>query len=501
MGGEPSMNSIGDRVARGAAWTIGMRFIVRLFGFINVAILARILTKEDFGLVAIVLAMSALLLMALDVIVRTAVVRQPDIRPDHYGAAFWLRLTGGFLSFGLLSAIAGPAAAFYDAPELEDAIRFFGLIAAVEGFASPWVIGFQRELEFHKDFIFESSVGLLRIGATIAFAFWLQSFWALLLGMGVAALVRVALSHIMCWGKRLRWSRPAAADLWQVARWGLLDATANFGEARADRLLLGKMASPSQLGVFAVVLDLVQLPIGSFVLPIGRAILPGLQKLRAHASPQHLAYAYAEALGSTLAASLPVAFGMALVADPLVRTVLGDKWAEAAILVPLAAPFACAEAGMSSINQILITEGRFKRVTALAWSRVVLYIPAMVAGFFLAGVAGAVAAKSLVAVGVLLPAAVAVSQVTQIHWRGVMAQVGRSMLACLAMAGTVWLALPAIQDALTTSLLQLTVAGLLGAAVFGGSVLTLWYLAGRPDGLESRLIGLIANKLAKGRAA
>lgn len=499
MGEEPESKSIGERVARGAAWTISMRFVVRLFGFVNVAILARLLTKEDFGLVAIVLALSAFLLMALDTIVRAAVIRQPDVQPYHYGAAFWLRVVGGFLAFALLAALSGPAASFYGAPELENAILFFGLIAAVEGFASPWVIGFQRELKFHKDFVFESSVGLLRIAATIAFAFWLQSFWALLLGMGVAALARVVLSHLMCSGKHLRWSRRGASDLWTVARWGLLDAAANFGEGRADRLLLGKMGNPSQLGVFAVVLDLVQLPIGSFILPIGRAILPGLQKLRMQASTEQLAQAYAQALGSTLAASLPVVFGMALVADPLVRTVLGDKWAEAAILVPLAAPFACAEAGMSSIKQILITEGRFKRVTALAWTRVMLYLPAMTGGFMVAGVAGAVAAKSLVATSLLIPASISVSQVTPISWHMVLRQIGRSLLACLIMTAVVWPLMPTIQATYTTSLLQLSVAGLLGGAVFGVSVLAVWWGTGRPDGLESRLIGLASAKISGGR--
>lgn len=499
MGEEPQSKSIGDRVARGAAWTIGMRFVVRLFGFVNVAILARLLTKEDFGLVAIVLALSAFLLMALDTIVRAALIRQPDVQPYHYGSAFWLRLLGGFAAFAFLAAIAGPAATFYGEPELENAIRFFGLIAAVEGFASPWVIGFQRELKFHKDFVFESSVGLLRIATTIAFAFWLQSFWALLLGMGIAAIARVGLSHLMCWGQHLRWSRRGAADLWTVARWGLLDVTASFGEGRADRLLIGKMGNPSQLGVFAVVLDLVQLPIGSFILPIGRAILPGLQKLRTQASTEHLVQAYAQALGSTLAASLPVTFGMALVADPLVRTVLGDKWAEAAILIPLAAPFACAEAGMSSINQVLVTEGRFKRVTALVWARVILYLPAMTGGFMMAGVAGAVAAKSVVSTSLLIPAGISVSQVTPIPWRLVLPQVGRSLLACLVMTAVVWPLMPVIQATFTTSLLQLCAAGLLGSAVFGPTVLALWRAMGCPDGLESRLIGLVTAKISRGR--
>ena len=48
-----STRSLADRVARGAAWIVGGRLLIRSLGLINTLILARLLVPEDFGLVAI----------------------------------------------------------------------------------------------------------------------------------------------------------------------------------------------------------------------------------------------------------------------------------------------------------------------------------------------------------------------------------------------------------------------------------------------------------------
>src|SRR3546814_195555 len=55
----PSDGSLNRRIARGAAWMVGLHFVSRCIGFVSTIVLARLLVPADFGLVAIAMALVA----------------------------------------------------------------------------------------------------------------------------------------------------------------------------------------------------------------------------------------------------------------------------------------------------------------------------------------------------------------------------------------------------------------------------------------------------------
>jgi len=487
---------IGNQVAKGAVWTLSMRIVVRMFGLVNVAILARILTKEDFGIVALLVSTSAVLALFLDMIARIGLIRVQNIRDEHYGAAFVIRFVGGAVVAALLALSANPLAGFFGITELKLGLYVFALIMFVEGFTSPWVVGFQRNMEFSRDFTFEVIVGLGRVAVSIACAFWFKNFWAMVAGIGASAVLRVLLSYIMCHGAPMKVDRQAIIDLWHVCKWAIIEGLASFADSKVDRLILGKVGTAGQLGVFSMVIDLIMLPIGNLILPIGRAVLPGLHKIRTEA-PEKAAVAYGVAVSSMLAVCLPVSVGMFMVSDSLIRTLLGDKWSEAVILMQYLTPFIAAESIMASFNQVLVADGSLRAVTALRTARTILYIPAMYVGFLQYGLEGAILAKSIIAVLSVVPAFLILVKDGRIHWDSSAWQIVRSAFACLIMVYCWYIALPEIQALFVVSAVQLIVIGLMGALIYGGSLLAIWHFTGRKDGIETRLIIMVSNKLSK----
>ncbi|MFC3050805.1 oligosaccharide flippase family protein [Kordiimonas pumila] len=493
---QAEQEDIGRQVAHGALWTLSMRLIVRLFGLVNIAILARLITKEDFGLVALLMSTSAVLLLLLEIIVRVALVRLPAIQPKHYGAAFIMRLLAGAIAGLVLVISARYLAAYFGEPRLEGALYVFAAITFVEGLTSSWVVAFQRNLEFSKDFAFEVSVGVARAIACIAFAFWFRDFWALIAGMAVAACLRVIISHIMCYGQSLKTDMQAMRDIWLACKWLSIEAIAAFVEERTDRLILGKVGTTAQLGVFSMVIDLVMLPIGNLILPLGRAVLPGLHKLRSQ-SPDKIAAAYGAAVSSMIAISLPVGAGLVMAADPLIRTLLGDKWEEAIILLQYLAPFMIAESVMASFNQVLIADGKLRIITVLRWARTLIYLPAMYAGFVWDGLEGAVFAKSVIAVIMVLPCYFALVRGGRVRWGQEAWQMLRSVFACAVMLLFWHETLPLLQAISPISWVQLVCVAIEGAAIYGTALYTVWWLTGSGDGIERRMVTLAAQKLAR----
>ncbi|MCK0069645.1 oligosaccharide flippase family protein [Kordiimonas laminariae] len=482
--------SIGDKVARGAIWTVSMRLIVRLLGLVNVAVYARVLTKAEVGLVVLLISLTAILQLLLDTIVRISLVRIQKLRNEHYGAAFKLRFWCGILAGGLIAALAEPTASFYGEEVLGAGLYILGFALALEGIATSWVISFQRELQYQKDFIFETIVGVGRILITIALVLWLRSLWAIVWGILAAAVIRVVLSHIMCWGRSLKSDRAALGDVWDISKWAGVEALATFSEERIDRISLAKIGTAGQLAVFSQALDLVLLPIGNLIMPIGRAFLPGLHKLREQ-SKELIAEIYAKAVGAMIALCFPVAFGLALVAEPLALTLFGDNWPELIFALQLAAPFALGEGIYASSKQIYMAEGYLRQLSILQWVRVVFFIPMVLGGYFLFGLYGAIAAKSFTSLMLLIPVLWFLAKHVEVRWRIALMQVLRSLLACIVMS-IVYLAMAhMLFPSLPESWLQLIVGVVVGGGSYGVALYIIWFAARKPEGLEHKVFAML----------
>src|SRR5262245_12017472 len=92
---QPNFNSLKHSMARGAAWMVGMRSTIRAIGLINTIILARLLTPQDFGLVAMATVVIGLLDSMIESHVDLALLRNPGIGRTLYDSAWTLQtLTG-----------------------------------------------------------------------------------------------------------------------------------------------------------------------------------------------------------------------------------------------------------------------------------------------------------------------------------------------------------------------------------------------------------------------
>ncbi|UTW57109.1 oligosaccharide flippase family protein [Kordiimonas sp. SCSIO 12603] len=482
--------NIGDKVARGAIWAVSMRLIVRLLGLVNVAIYARILTKAEVGLIVLLISLVAILQLLLDSMVRTSLVRIQNLRDEHYGAAFKLRLLGGLVAGVIVALAAGPAANFYAEESLKNSLYVLGAVLVFEGLASSWVVSFQRELQYHKDFIFETVVGVGRILVTIALVVWLRNIWAIVWGFVAAGILRVVLSYIMCWGRSFKSDKQAEREIWQITKWISVEAIAKFAEDRIDRISIAKVGTTGQLAVFSQALDLVMLPIGNLILPIGRAFLPGLHKLREQGE-EFIAETYAKAVGAMIALCFPIAFGLVLIADPFVLSLFGDNWPELIFALQLAAPFALAEGVYASLGQVYQAEGHIKMLSLLQWVRVIVFVPSVICGYLFFGIYGAIAAKSIASFALLLPAFYFIIKNVHVKWRFAITQISRSLVASMVMAVIYLLATGPIFTHVPESWLQFVIGGVIGGSGYAVALYLIWMISGRPDGLEQKAFKML----------
>ncbi len=493
----PSQPTLTARVARGAGWIVGGRFVMGLLGFLNTVIVARLLLPEDFGVVAIGLGAMQILTNVSDIGVSQAVIKFRDAGRDDLDTLFTLSLIRGLLIAAVLIGLAHPAAAFYGDARVFWVFCGAALYPLFTAFMNPKFFEFERDLDYSKEFIATVIFKLAGVAVSIAVAVAYRSYWAMILGLAANGFVQMLLSYAMR-PYRPRLTLRSFRKVFGFSGWlagvGIMSALSN----KLDPLILARAMGPAGAGHYFMGMQLAELPTRELAYPASRAIYPGLAELQG--DPARARAAYLKGVEALAAIAMPAALGFALVARDLIPFLLGDKWADAVTVVEIITPVMGVQMPYLATQFYAMALGAtrlvFFRELAFFLIRTPIFIAATLA-YGLKGAALAVAACGVlfIALNLTLYARVSGDALWRPVWRA-----RRSFLATAAMAAAV-LALRgsgAIEP--LAPLLRIAAEIVLGAGVYFAAHAALWRLEGLPDGVEQMIVGIARpalNRLAR----
>ena len=370
--------SVKRKMAMGAAWMMLFKVVDRCMGLISTMILARLLVPADFGLIALATSLIAMLELIGAFGLDTAIVQHADARPEHFNAVWTFNLLFG-LGIGIIIAcLAGPAAWLYGDPRLVPVMYVLGLRQAVQGFENVGVIAFRKEMSFEKEFKYLVIKRLATsIIVTIPLAFLLRNYWALLAGSLMGTCIGVAFSYFLH-PYRPRLCLKALGQLMNFSKWLFVTNLVEFAYGRVADLIVAGWAGPAALGSLAMARDIAAMVSHDLAAPVHRAVFPGYVKLSSNRAL--LREGYLKVTSIVLLFVVPGAVGLALLAEPIVLLMLGDKWKNTVILIQVlsingavavlvsTAHYANLAVGMSrSTSLVLATHACFSVPLLLWW--------------------------------------------------------------------------------------------------------------------------------------
>lgn len=488
MVSENHLESVNTRVVEGAAWMVLFRVIDRSIGLVSMVILARLLLPADFGLVALAGSLIAILEVLGAVGLDMALIQNAQARREHYDSAWTFHVLFGLITGALVLAAAPAVAAFYGDPRLIAVMYMICLAHAINGFENVGVVAFRKELAFEREFRFR----LLRrvistFVVTIPLAITLQSYWALLIGSVVSALVSVALSYWLH-PYRPRLSIAALGSLMNFSKWFLLTSVVEFLYGRMASLLIGRIAGPTTLGAFTLANELAAIATQEISAPIHRAVYPGYAQL-AH-DRARLQQSYLGVVSTLALVVLPAAVGLSLLAEPVVLIILGERWHESVPLLRILVIDAAFAVFLSTVHFVNLAVGMSRATSLLLAAHALMTIPMMLWSVPEYGAWGA-AMSMLIASIVITPFKfVLLRRSIALTLREVGRAFLRPVVATAVMAAGVWTLselwpLPAVTLARIGYGLSLAS---LGAALYACTVLLLWRAQGRPAGAEAMVL-------------
>ncbi|MEZ5919749.1 MAG: lipopolysaccharide biosynthesis protein [Parvularculaceae bacterium] len=485
--------SLTARVARGAGWIIGGRFVMGMMGFVNTIIVARLLAPADFGLVAIGLTTMQILTNLSDIGVSQAVIRFHDADRKDIDTLFTLSAIRGFIVAGILAVIAPVAASFYHDPRVFWVFLGVAAYPLAVGFVNPRFYEYERALDYSKEFVLTTIYKFAGVIVSIIVAVVFKTYWAIILGLATNGLVQALLSYLMR-PYRPRVSFASVRKILEFSGWLTGVAVMSALNNKLDPLILARAIGASGAGFYFVGRDLAELPTREIAFPASRAVYPGLAELQT--DPARAKRAFLRSVEALAAIATPAAIGFALVAHDLVPLLFTEKWLPSVPIVEILTPVMGLEMPLIATQYFAMAVGStrlvFMRELIYFLVRTPLVIWAAVT-YGLLGVAAAVAALGLVHVALNLALYSQTSGDNPMRpiWR-----MHRSLLAAVAMAA-ILLAARASGFSPQEPILRLAAEVIVGVTAYGAIHILLWRLEGMPDGPER--ISLNAVSVLKAR--
>ena len=474
------MTDLNQRMAKGAAWMVLLRLADRGLGVISTLFLARLLVPADFGLVAMAMAVFAVLQIMGTFSFDMALIQNANAERAEYDTAWTFSVLYGIASALILAALASPAAAFYGEARIEPILYAFAVCALVQGLENIGVVAFQKDLELHKEFRFRLLKRLSAFAVTLALAFSMRSYWALVIGTLVSSVVGVWLSFLLH-PYRPRLCLQATGDLVRFSKWMVYNNLLVFAVNRGTDFVIGKLAGPAALGTYTVAYEVSNLPTTELVYPIMRAVFPGYARMAN--DPASLRQSYLDVLAVIAIASVPAGLGIGALAEPIVLTLLGEKWRDAVPLIQILAVYGVSRACSSNMGSVFLAQGKSNVLAATGTATVALLVPLV---FWLVprwGSSGAAWSMLIVSLTMLPVMFILLRRAIDLRLRSIAAVLWRPLAAAGVMAG--------VATALHQSLAelppyaQLAILAPVATVTYIAVLLLLWWAVGKPRSAET----------------
>jgi len=485
---EAPSNVWGARMLNGALWMIALRWAIRLTGLVSTVILARLLEPRDFGIVA----MAMIVVNTLEIFNQTGqklvLIRLENPTKDHFDSAWTISFLIGLATAAVILMISPLAELYFHEPKVEPVMQCLALRALLGGIENIGTINFRRDLKFNNFFAYNVYPKLISFVVTITLAFILRNYWALVAGILTGQLALIVLSYVMH-PHRPRFNVSKVGEIWSFSIWTFFRAIGNYLNSQVDQVVIGGFGGSTLMGRYAVATDVAQSPGREINEPMVAVLYPVMSRLQQDLSA--LRDVYLNILGWTAFICAATGVGVALIAPDMQHLVLGEKWNGIAPLMSWLA-IGGAITGLSSGAYALFDAlNRPGTGARMIWIRLAVLGTVIVPVAYWTRNLIDIAICRAAGEALFLPGLFhAVHRMAHITLRQYLETLYRPLLASVAMAIAVLLAnllLP------ISGTYRLGIDIGLGAIVFLGSALLLWYAAGRPRTPEAHVFAAITK--------
>ncbi|MFH0726848.1 MAG: lipopolysaccharide biosynthesis protein [Pseudomonadota bacterium] len=326
--------SLKEKTLNGLIWSVIDSFANQGVQFVAGIVLARLLSPREFGLIGMITIFIAISQSFIDSGFSQALIRKNDCVQADYSTVFYFNLLIAILCYLALFVSAGPISRFFKEPQIQFILQVLGSALIINALTIVQRTQLVKRIDFKLQARISviASVGSGAIG--IGMAFHEYGVWSLV----VQSLSMAAFNSFFLW----LWNgwRPAWLFDWDrfkvMFAFGsrlLISGLIDTSYRNIYLLVIGKYFSAVELGYYTRACQFNDFPSQKITGVIQRVSYPVLVTIQNN--PTQLKSSYKILIRSTMLISCVLMMGMAAVAEPMVLTLIGEKWRPSIIYLQL----------------------------------------------------------------------------------------------------------------------------------------------------------------------
>lgn len=356
------------KVIKGVSWMSGFRILTRLLSFLKIAVLARVLTPSQFGIFGI----ATLVLAFLEMLTETGInifLIQAKQKIDRYISSAWVvSITRGIFVSLCIILLTPFITSFFNTPNASGILLFVSLIPFIRGFINPSEVKLQKDLKFHYEFWFRTSIFTFDAIVCVILVVLTHSVYSLVWGLLAGALLEVILSFIVIKPlPRLQIRKNYFKEIFHKGKWVTAYGFFNYIAQKGDSVIVGRIMGAPALGIYQMAYNISTLPISEVTDVVSKVVFPVYAKIAE--DKQRLESAF---IKSTLTiVALTCAMGTILFLFPreIVLIVLGDKWLSVVPVLRVLVVYGVLRAISGSASALFLGAEKQKYVTSMTFLR------------------------------------------------------------------------------------------------------------------------------------
>jgi PST family polysaccharide transporter len=355
------------RSVRGGVVTMfgqGVKFAIQTG---STVVLARLLTPQDYGLVAMVTAITGFVALFKDMGLSMATIQKAEINHSQVSTLFWINVAVSIV-LALLLALAAPIISwFYE----EQRLTYIALVLAGTFIFSGLTVQHQALLRRQMHFLTLAmiEIGSMGIGITtgIILAWYGAGYWALVGLSSATALSNVVLVWVFCgWRPGLPVRRAGIRSM--IAFGGHLTGfgIVNYFARNFDNILLGRFYGAGVLGLYSRAYNIMMLPISQIRNPLDSVALPAMSHIKN--DPIRYKKYYIKLVTLLAFITMPLMVFLFVCAEEVISLLLGKNWSGAVSIFKILCVTAFIQPVVTTWGVVLISLGQSKRY--LTWGTI-----------------------------------------------------------------------------------------------------------------------------------
>lgn len=323
-------NNLKQKTLIGVIWSSIDIVTNQLVTLIVQIILARLLVPEEFGIIGIVLAFTAIAQIIVDSGFSNALIRENETTEEDYSTVFYYNVIASFVIYGIIFIAAKYVGIFYDDMILEPVLKVLSVSIIINSFSMVQRTLTVKNIQFKVQTLINSIATILSGVVAIILAYYKLGVWSLVAYTLARSIIQSILYiFTIRWKPMLIFRKSSFLKYfsfgWKVLASSLIDTV----YANINNFVIGKLYSKVVLGYYSNSNRFSSLIQGSIYSIVGKVSYPVLGKLQS--DEVTLKKGYKKIVAYTAFINFPAIIGLIAIAEPFVMFLLGEKWSESIV--------------------------------------------------------------------------------------------------------------------------------------------------------------------------